>query len=172
MEILPFETSDFEQICMLFEAAIAFQKEKGYNIWNGYDKAVIWSDINNGNGFKLMINGEIALILSLVETDTIIWSGMESAEAFYLHRFISHPNFKGLGLAAFAIEWMKTFAITHKKTHLRLDTWSDNPKIIQFYKNHGFCYLQNQTLPNTPDLPIQARGLVVALMEMELIKYK
>jgi hypothetical protein len=46
-----------------------------------------------------------------------------------------------------------------------MDTWSDNPTIISYYKNFGFELIENYTTPNSPELPVHNRNLSLTLLE-------
>ena len=66
------------------------------------------------------------------------------------------------------LNWAKQFARQNNLKFVRMDTWADNEKIIDYYKLFGFEFIENYKTPNVPELPIQNRNLDVALLEMKL----
>jgi len=49
-----------------------------------------------------------------------------------------------------------------------MDTWGDNPKIIEYYKKFGFRFIEFYTTGCQTELAVQNRNLKVALLEMVL----
>jgi hypothetical protein len=66
------------------------------------------------------------------------------------------------------LNWIVEFANGNGLKYIRMDTWADNPNIIDYYKSYGFQFLENYTTPDIPELPDQHRNLKVALLEMKL----
>lgn len=159
---------DLEIIYWLYEQAIAFQREKGYQVWNGYDANTIADDLKYQYGFKMVEQGEIIGIFSLIPSDPIIWGDKDQNDALYLHRVMTNPNFRGRNLVGDMIEYAAKYTHEKGKSFLRLDTWAANPKIIAYYERFGFTYLGNRQMPDSLDLPVQARNLNLALMEMKV----
>ena len=50
-------------------------------------------------------------------------------------------------------------------SRIRMDTWADNPIMINYYKSFGFRYVDECTTPDSEELAIQNRNLKVALLE-------
>ena len=46
-----------------------------------------------------------------------------------------------------------------------MDTWADNPTIIDYYKSFGFVFLNNFVTSDTLNLPVQHRNISLALLE-------
>ncbi len=49
-----------------------------------------------------------------------------------------------------------------------MDTWAQNPNIIQYYLTFGFRIIENYTTPDTEDLPIHNRRLSLTLLEYDV----
>ena len=49
-----------------------------------------------------------------------------------------------------------------------MDTWGNNPNIVDYYKSFDFQFIENYTTPNSPDLPMQHRNLYLALLEYKV----
>jgi ribosomal protein S18 acetylase RimI-like enzyme len=159
---------DIPIIYGLYEQAIAFQKEKGYQVWNGYDAPTIARDIEDKRGFKIVEDDQIIAIFSLTLSDPIIWGEKDQNDAMYLHRVMTSANARGRNLVGTMIEWSAEYVKANGKPFLRLDTWAANTKIIAYYEQFGFVYLGNRQMPDSKDLPVQARNLNLALMERAL----
>jgi GNAT superfamily N-acetyltransferase len=157
---------DLETIYWLFEQAIAYQKKNQYVGWNDYDKAFIQKDIVRGLQYKITEGSEIHGIFSICLNDELIWRTKEKGDAIYLHRIVTHPNHKGQNQFGKILHWAINYAKQHSLLHIRMDTWLNNVRIIEFYKSHGFAFVETYTTSDSPDLPIQHRKLALALLEM------
>jgi ribosomal protein S18 acetylase RimI-like enzyme len=85
-----------------------------------------------------------------------------------LHRIVVNPNFKGQKQFEKVLNWAKQFAMQNNLRYVRMDTWADNKKIIDYYRSFGFEFIENYKTTNAPELPLQNRNLNVALLELEL----
>jgi ribosomal protein S18 acetylase RimI-like enzyme len=168
VEIINTTTEDLEFIYHLFDEAINYQKRKGFPIWNGYDKIVLQTDVANKLQFKIVTNNTIACVFSICFSDSIIWRTKEQCDALYLHRIVVNPNFKGQQQFKHILEWAKIFAINKGLKFVRLDTWGHNENILNYYKQFGFSIVENYTTPNSQELPVQHRNLLLALLEYKL----
>jgi|GEM_PF-559682 len=167
--IITIATEDeLQQIFLLFEEAIEFQKKNNYIGWKSYDKEFVKSDIQNQLLYKIIKDDKIACIFSICFKDDLIWREKEHGDAVYLHRIILNQNFKGEKLFKKVLEWAKVFAAERKLNYIRMDTWAENEKIISYYKSYGFSFIENYTTPGTDNLPEQHRNLNVALLELNL----
>lgn len=161
-------TADLNFIYTLFEEAITYIKKKNYVGWTTYDKNFIKQDISKNLQFKITNGNDILCVFSICFSDVLIWREMEKRDAIYLHRIVVNPAFKGQKQFEKILNWIIEFAKEKELKYIRMDTWADNPNIIEYYKSYGFQFLENYTTPNTPELPDQHRNLKVALLEMKL----
>lgn len=160
--------SDLDNICELFEEAIAFQKDNNYIGWKNYDKDFIVAEIHNGLLFKIVSKNTIACIFSICYTDPFIWREKENGDAIYLHRVVLNRLFQGEKMFKKVLEWAITHAEAKKIQKIRMDTWAENEKIISYYKSYGFEFVENYTTANNDELPVQHRNLNVALLEFKV----
>lgn len=156
---------DLVFIYWLFEEAIAYQKRKGYKVWNGYDKEILQADVENSLQYKVTDGHRILCIFSVCYSDKVIWGELDRGDAVYLHRVVVNPNFKGEKQFEKIVDWTIAHAREKKLTYIRMDTWADNPNIIKYYKSFGFKVVGTSTTPDSEELPIQARNLSLALLE-------
>lgn len=159
---------DLPFICELFEQAIAFQKTHNYIGWNNYDISFIRKDIDQKLLFKILDGENIICIFSICFNDHLIWRDMEKGDAVYLHRIILNREFAGSKVFEKVFNWAVRFAKEKGLKYIRMDTWADNSKIIDYYKSYGFQFIENYKTSGTEDLPEQHRNLNVALLEYRL----
>ena len=70
------------------------------------------------------------------------------------------------------MNWCVDHAIKRELPHIRMDTWADNPTLVEYYKSFGFRIAGNFTTPNSEELPIQQRDNRVVLLEFEIQNIK
>jgi ribosomal protein S18 acetylase RimI-like enzyme len=161
-------TADLDFIYGLFEEAIKYMKKKNYVGWTTCDESFIRLDIERKLQFKIVEKNETLCVFSVCFSDELIWREMEKGDAIYLHRIVVNPFLKGQRQFEKILNWAMEIAKKRELKRIRIDTWAENPNIIEFYKSYGFQFLENYTTPNTPKLPAQHRNLKVALLEMKL----
>jgi ribosomal protein S18 acetylase RimI-like enzyme len=149
----------------LFEQAIEYQKKNKYNVWKGYDKEVLQADVQHKRQYKITDGQHILCIFSVCMRDPVIWREKDQGDAIYLHRVVVNPHFKGHKQFARILGWAIDFAKDKGVKFIRMDTWADNPNIIDYYKNFGFKFLENFTTPDSKELALQQRNLSLALLE-------
>lgn len=159
---------DLHIILWLFEQAMELQGKNGYKVWEGIDKIALQKDIDERLQYKIIKDNDILCIFSIQRNDPFIWRARDQHDAIYLHRIVVNPNFKGQKQFFKVLTWAQQFARQHNLKFIRMDTWADNPKIIEYYKSFGFELIENYQTPNAPELPIQNRDLKVALLQMAL----
>ena len=168
IEITSTTIDDLADIFWLFEQAMKLQGKKGYKVWDNIDKIGLQKDIQNGLQYKILKGNDTLCIFSIQHSDPFIWRGRDQNDAIYLHRIVVNPKFKGQKQFKNVLNWAKQFARQNNLKFIRMDTWADNEKIIDYYKSFGFEFIENYRTTNVLELPIQNRNLNVALLEMKL----
>lgn len=159
---------DLQVIYRLFDEAILFQKSNNYVGWLNYDKEYIQKDIKENLLYKIMSGSDIVCIFSICYSDPLIWREKEKGDAIYLHRVVLNRSFEGKKIFQTILNWVIDFAKAKALTYIRMDTWSDNEKLITYYKSYGFSFVEHFTTDDTDSLPLQHRNLRVALLELHL----
>ena len=160
---------DLTEIYALFEASIEYQEKNGVPVWRNYDRKAIVRDIEDGTQFKIVGNNAMAMVFSIRYSDKIIWRHMDDdGNAVYLHRIVVNPEFKGQRLFGKVLEWAIDHAKEKDLTAVRMDTWANNPGIIEYYKSFGFSFIENFTTPDTEELPVHNRNLPLTLLEYKV----
>jgi predicted GNAT family N-acyltransferase len=157
--------TDLPQIFDLFDQSINYQEKNGYPVWKNYDKNAIIADIENKNQYKAIIESKTGIVFSVGYTDKIIWRDLDKGDSMYLHRIVVNPECKGQKLFGVILKW----AIEHSKqkslSSIRIDTWSANPTLIEYYKSFGFSIVETYTTPDSIELPVHNRNLALTLLE-------
>lgn len=166
--ILNTTKEDFDTILWLFEQAINLQGKNGYKVWEGIDKNALTKDIDEGLQYKIVRDNNILCIFSIQYNDPFIWRDRDQNDAIYLHRIVVNPDFKGQKQFQKVLNWAIEIARQKNLKCLRMDTWADNKKIIDYYRSFGFEFIENYKTTNAAELPIQNRNLNVALLEMKV----
>src|SRR5690349_16981595 len=142
------ELSDLNEIFKFFDDSIEYQEKNGYPVWRNYDKDALIKDIENKNQYKVLIESKVAIIFSVRYADKVIWRDLDKGNSIYLHRIVVNPKLKGQKLFGEILSW----AIQHSKqkgfSSIRMDTWANNPTIINYYKSFGFNFIENYTTPD------------------------
>lgn len=169
-QIINTTPSDWNTIMELFQKAMELQGKNGYKVWAEIDEAGLKRDIEKGLQYKIIRNGNLLCIFSVQFSDPFIWQERDNKDAIYLHRIVVNPDFKGQKQFEKVLNWSKQFVIQNNLKYVRMDTWADNGKIIEYYKTFGFEFIGNYKTGDEPELPIQNRNLEVALLEMSVNK--
>lgn len=165
-KILTTTEDDLNTVLWLFEQAINLQGKNGYKVWVSIDKTALAKDIAERLQYKIVKDNNVLGIFSIQFNDPFIWRDKDQNDAIYLHRIVVNPDFKGQKQFQKILNWTTQFARQKNLKYVRMDTWADNEKIIDYYKSFGFEFIENYKTTNAPGLPIQNRNLNVALLEL------
>lgn len=168
IKIINTSKEDTSFVFWLFEQAIGLQGKNGYKVWSDIDKIGLEHDIEKGLQYKILKDKNILCVFSIQYNDPFIWRARDLNEAIYLHRIVVNPMFKGQRQFEKVLHWAKQFARLNNQEYIRMDTWAENAKIIDYYKSFGFIFIENYQTPDILELPIQNRNIHVALLEMKL----
>jgi ribosomal protein S18 acetylase RimI-like enzyme len=166
--IEPTDIDELQLIYPLYDAAIRYQRDKGFPVWQNFDRNVLVNDVNLHNHYKVVVDAHIAMVFSICYSDAVIWRHMEKGDAIYLHRIAVNPLFKGQRLFALILEWTRDHAQQRGLKFIRMDTWADNLTLIDYYKSFGLNFVGYSNTPDSPQLPLQNRNLALALLQMPL----
>ena len=167
MEIVNSTPDDFDRIFELYDAAIEFQKKVFDKHWKGFEPGLIEQEINDNRQWKILVDGQIACIFAITFEDPYIWKEKEQGDAIYIHRIVTDPSFRGRNFALHITNWAKEYAKSIGKKKVRMDTWGDNQKLIDYYQQCGFEFLGIIT-PDQKNLPKHYNGITLSLFEIEV----
>ncbi|MBX7169931.1 MAG: GNAT family N-acetyltransferase [Pyrinomonadaceae bacterium] len=160
--------SDFTQILKLYDLAIEFQKTVFDKTWLPFDQKMLEKEIAEKRHWKIVINDQIACIFSITFSDPLIWKENDSDSAIYIHRIVTNPDFRGQKFVPKIVVWTRDYVRSIGKTLIRMDTWGDNQKLIDYYVECGFEFLGVITPTKTVELPKHYEGITLSLFEIKI----
>lgn len=168
MEFLNSTTEDMEAIFDLYDAAIAHQKAVSKQHWLPFDTQLVAVEIAEGRQWKIMVDGQIACIFLTAFSDPAIWGEKDADPSIYLHRIVTNPAFRGQHFVQKIVDWAKIYAKESGKKFIRLDTWSDNPRLKELYLQCGFQFLGIQSPADPAALPSHYSTIKLGMFELAL----
>ncbi|TRX59364.1 GNAT family N-acetyltransferase [Fulvivirga sp. M361] len=160
--------NDLDFVCWLYDEAIKYQKKNNYFGWQEMDREYLQKEIERKLHYKIVQDGTVICAFGVVFSDPLIWREMDQGRSIYLHRIVVNPNFKGQKQFAKVLQWAINYSAANGLNSIRMDTWTANPSIIDFYKEYGFQFVEEFKTGNAEDLPVQHRNLDVTLLEYSI----
>jgi ribosomal protein S18 acetylase RimI-like enzyme len=165
--IIPSTAADKETIFAFYDLAVAHQKKVFNKHWQGFSSSLIDTELAEGRQYKIMIDGVIGGIFAVTFDDELIWRERDH-DAIYIHRIVTHPDFRGLSLVKQIIKWARVCAVTNQLKYIRMDTWADNEKLLAYYTSCGFDFVGTVDMTTTSGLPKHYEGISLSLFEIEV----
>jgi hypothetical protein len=88
----------------------------------------------------------------------------------YIHRIVTNPEFHGRRYVPIITGWAVNHAREKDLRFVRMDTWGDNQKLIDYYQSCGFKFLGLTTPAESPTMPAHYRGIDLSLFEIDIIE--
>lgn len=170
MQIINSTPDDKSAIFWLYDAAIAHQKAVSNMHWLPFNRDLVSREIEEGRQWKILIDGQIACVFVTAYSDPDIWAERDESPSVYIHRIVTHPEFRGRNMVGEILSWAKTHGRALGKQYLRLDTWAENLKLKEVYERNGFEFLEIVTPTNLDALPDHYSGIRLALFEIPLFE--
>jgi ribosomal protein S18 acetylase RimI-like enzyme len=167
MKIETAHNLDITQIYELYDMATAYQKSVFEKQWEGFEQSLIEKEIEENRLRKMCIGGQIVCVFSINFNDQLFWGEKDNEPSIYIHRIALNNNFRGQSVMTKIIEWAKKYCKENRKQFIRMDTWGENTKLIDYYKKCGFEHIDTIDLDNTIGLPAHYKGKL-ALFEMKI----
>jgi len=151
----------------LYQGAIEFQQQNGFNEWKVFDRNLISTEIQQRRQWKIVIDGEIACIFCVAYNDPLLWREQDNDHSIYLHRITTKRKFKGRGFTGVIVDWVKRYETGIR--YIRMDTWADNKPLTDYYLQYGFsiagyCQLDKEA----KDLPLHYSSLKLVLLQIKI----
>lgn len=166
--VVNLEPNEINTIFDFYDMAIKYQKTKFNKTWQSFDKALIKIELEENRQWKIMEGENIACIFAITYQDPFIWGEKDKDPAMYIHRIVTHPNYHGRGYVKQIVQWAKDHAPTMGKKFIRMDTWGDNEKLIEYYQSCGFNYLGSTVPERSTQLPEHYSAIYLSLFEIAL----
>lgn len=168
MQILPSTTADKTTIFALYDAAIAHQKQVSHLHWLPFDEALVEREIQEARQWKVILDDQVAAVFVVAYNDPDIWGERDAEPSIYLHRIVTHPDFRGRNLVRTITEWAKNHGQALGRRFLRLDTWAENLKLRELYQRAGYHFLGDAPPANPAGLPSHYSGILLGFYEIAL----
>ena len=168
MPILNSTLSDLDTILSLYDSAIEHHKKVFHRHWQGFERTLIENEIKEGRQFKVVVDGHVVCIFAITFNDPLIWKEKDKIPSLYLHRIVTHPSYRGNFYVRMIVAWAKEYGKQHGKRFIRMDTFGDNQKLIDYYVQCDFTFLGLTTVEKARDLPLHYEGASLSLFEIEI----
>ncbi|WP_205942962.1 GNAT family N-acetyltransferase [Pedobacter frigidisoli] len=159
------QSTDIDVIFEFYDMAIAHQKKVFNKHWQGFSRELVTNEIAENRQYKILVDGVVACVFAVTFNDKLIW-GDRDHDSIYIHRIVTHPNFRGYSFVKEIIKWAKKYALENHLKYIRMDTWADNEKLLAYYTGCGFDYVGMVTLNETEGLPKHYEGISLSLFEI------
>lgn len=166
IEVLNSNPEDIETIFEFYDMAVAHQKKVFNKHWQGFSRELVQTEITENRQYKILINGEVAGIFAVTFNDPEIWEEKDAQPSIYIHRIVTHPNFRGYGIVNLIIDWAKEYAQNNQIEFIRMDTWADNEKLLAYYTSCGFNHVGSIKVKADSGLPKHYEGISLNLFEI------
>ncbi|MEP7077289.1 MAG: GNAT family N-acetyltransferase [Acidobacteriota bacterium] len=151
-----------------YDKAIEFQKTVFHKSWLGFDRILVETEIEEKRSWKIEDDDVVACIYSVTYSDPIIWGANSGESAMYIHRIVTNPDCRGRGYVRSITGWATDFARSNNLRFVRMDTWGDNEKLINYYKDCGFSFRGVVTPEKSAELPKHYSDINLSLFEIDL----
>jgi ribosomal protein S18 acetylase RimI-like enzyme len=168
---MTFSTStieDLDTIFQLYDIAIAHQKAVSNMHWLPFDRELVAQEIAEGRQWKIELDGQVACVFVVAYQDPAIWGEKDRDPSIYLHRIVTHSDFRGRNFVGAILEWSKEHGKALGKAYVRLDTWAENLKLKEIYERNGFQFLGVVTPSDLSALPSHYSGIRLSIFQAEV----
>lgn len=160
------EQSDILAFRAFWDSAADYQRARQLPVWPSFPEERIRDEIRAGLHFSARMPDDVlAGYFSVALSDKAIWGTEERGDAIYIHRVCVNPARKGNNLAASILEWAPGYAASVGRKFVRMDTWADNKRLVDFYVDCGFNYIGDRQLGDVPELEPHYSNIKLALFQ-------
>lgn len=168
IQIINSNSEDLATIFKFYDHAVAHQKKVSDKHWQGFDEVMIRQEITEKRQYKILVDGVIGCIFAVTFNDPQIWEERDLTPSIYIHRIVTHPDFRGLGFVKYITKWAIDFTKANNLQFVRMDTWADNEKLIGYYKSFGFSDAGIIKIKADSGLPKHYEGISLQLFEIKV----
>ena len=160
--------ADIDEIFRFYDLAIEFQKKVSDQHWLPFERSLVEKEIAEQRQWKIIIDGRIVCVFCIAWNDPQIWGERDKEPSIYIHRIVTHPDFRGKNFVVEIINWALVYGREKERKFLRMDTWGDNAKLREYYTKCGFKFL-GVVKPASPELlPAHYADITLSLFEIVL----
>ncbi len=166
IEIQNSQPNDIDTIFEFYDMAVDYQKKVFNKHWQGFSKELVQTEIAENRQYKILVDGVVAAIFAVTFNDPEIWEKKDLQPSIYIHRIVTHPNFRGYGFVNHIVVWAKEYAQNNQIDFIRMDTWADNEKLLAYYTGCGFNHVGSIKVKANSGLPKHYEGISLNLFEI------
>ena len=141
------KNTDLDNIMKMYKSCVAGMLKNGIDQWdeNYPNTDIIRADIKVRTYFIAELNGEIVGGINLDENQdptylTIDWADKKN-QFLVVHRLAVVEEKWGVGIGKELMLFVEEFVVEEGYQSIRLDTYSGNPKAMDFYRRLGYTEL-------------------------------
>jgi len=151
LQVRPATISDLKQILYFIDEAAAWLRTKGTNQWaspwpdRDARDARVERDLRGRRTWMVEDDGiPIATITCRPHGSPSLWTESQRADvAVYVSRLIVSRSYSGRGLGAELIDWAgRSAKQQYGARWIRIDVWTTNIALHNYYERQGFCFLK------------------------------
>ena len=137
VEITRAVIADLEGVLDILNEAARWLASRGINQWrvDGFPRELIAADISRGEVYIARSERRAVGTFTLMWSDELFWPGAAEA-AGYIHRIAVRRDTRGLGIVL--IKFAERATATTGRKLLRLDCFSGNAVLCNYYERAGF----------------------------------
>jgi len=123
-----------------------------YQWYNHYPtRTIIESDLKKGILFRLKNGKKILGAINISEEqepeyEIINWE-FDDSKVLVIHRLVVDPKYQGKGYAKKMMDFAEKYATENNYSSIRLDAYSQNKRVIDFYKRRKYFIRGNVYFP-------------------------
>jgi GNAT superfamily N-acetyltransferase len=150
MEIVIAKSVDILEILELVQECIKEMNSHGIYQWNEqYPPPEIFiSDVEEETLFAMKEEGRIIGIIVLSEEQDEQYNEIDWIDKFgkvlLVHRLAVNPKWQRMGIAGKLMDFAENYAKENAYSSIRLDTYSENPRTIQFFEKRKYLRKSGQ----------------------------
>lgn len=116
------------------------------------------ASIEAGETWVALNRGELLGTIALDQWATPgLWSAEELSEALIVHRMITSRTAAGLGIGAALLRHAERIAAIQGLGWIRLDAWTSNHALHQYYERQGFRHVRTEAAHGSPSAALFER---------------
>lgn len=145
--------SDLNELFQIYLNAKNELERNGIYQWtdNYPTRSIIENDLKKGILFVLRSNEEIIGAINIseeqeTEYQTVSWE-FNNSKVLVIHRLVIDPKYQGKGYAKKLMDFAEKFANENNYSSIRLDAYSQNKRVINFYEKRKYFIRGNVNFP-------------------------
>jgi len=139
------QLSDLEGLFQIYLNGKNELERNGIYQWtNNYPTiSIIESDLRRGVLYTLKNDNEIIGAINISEEQEIEYQSVnwefDNSKILVIHRLVINPKHQRQGYAQRLMDFAENFARENDYSSIRLDAYSQNNRVIEFYKKRNYC---------------------------------